>query len=72
VFTSRSLERCAFNGTNRVPCESGEEGLRRLAVQIRGKKVIVKLHLGHTLTKLYLLFGHYSVISEHRFLEGAV
>jgi superfamily II DNA or RNA helicase len=40
-----------------VPTNADESGLRRLAAQIRGKKVVVKLHLRHTLhAKLYLLF----------------
>jgi superfamily II DNA or RNA helicase len=40
-----------------VPTNSDEAGLRRLAAQIKSKKVIVKLYLEHTLhAKLYLLF----------------
>lgn len=40
-----------------TPTDSDEKGLRRLAAQIRSHKVIVKLHLRHTLhAKLYLLF----------------
>lgn len=40
-----------------APTNPDETGLRRLAAQIRAKKVIVKLHLRHTLhAKLYLLF----------------
>jgi superfamily II DNA or RNA helicase len=40
-----------------APTEADEIGLRRLAAQIRAKKVIVKLFLRHTLhAKLYLLF----------------
>ncbi len=40
-----------------IPTEADEIGLRRLAVQIKNKKVIVKLFLRHQLhAKLYLLF----------------
>ena len=40
-----------------VPTDEDEAGLRRLAAQIRAKKVVVKLFLRHTLhAKLYLLF----------------
>jgi superfamily II DNA or RNA helicase len=40
-----------------TPTDQDEIGLRRLAAQIRGKKVVVKLYLRHTLhAKLYLLF----------------
>ena len=40
-----------------VPTNEDEAGLRRLAAQIRAKKVIVKLFLRHPLhAKLYLLF----------------
>lgn len=40
-----------------VPTDDDEAGLRRLAVQIRAKKVRVKLYLRHPLhAKLYLLF----------------
>jgi superfamily II DNA or RNA helicase len=40
-----------------VPTNEDESGLRRLAAQIRAKKVIVKLFLRHTLhAKLYLLY----------------
>jgi len=40
-----------------LPTDEDEAGLRRLAYQIRKKKVIVKLFLGHPLhAKLYLLF----------------
>jgi len=40
-----------------VPSNADEEGLRRLAVQIKAKKVVVKLFLAHPLhAKLYLLF----------------
>jgi superfamily II DNA or RNA helicase len=42
-----------------APTDADEAGLRRLVAQIRAKKVIVKLHLRHTLhAKLYLLFRH--------------
>ena len=40
-----------------VPTNEDEAGLRRLAAQIKAKKVVVKLFLRHTLhAKLYLLF----------------
>lgn len=40
-----------------VPTEADEQGLRRLAAQIKAGKVVVKLFLRHTLhAKLYLLF----------------
>ncbi len=40
-----------------VPTDADEAGLRRLAAQIRAKKVVVKLYLKHTLhAKLYLGF----------------
>lgn len=40
-----------------VPTEADEAGLRRLARQLKSKKVIVKLYLRHPLhAKLYLLF----------------
>jgi len=40
-----------------VPTDADEAGLRRLARQIKAGKVVVKLHLKHTLhAKLYLLF----------------
>jgi superfamily II DNA or RNA helicase len=40
-----------------VPTNEDEAGLRRLAAQIRDKKVVVKLFLRHTLhAKLYLMF----------------
>ena len=40
-----------------IPTNEDEAGLRRLAVQIRNKKVVVKLFLRHTLhAKLYLMF----------------
>ena len=40
-----------------VPSEEDEQGLRRLAKQIRSKKVVVKLFVKHQLhAKLYLLF----------------
>lgn len=40
-----------------VPTNRDEVGLRKLAAQIRAKKVVVKLHLRHPLhAKLYLLF----------------
>jgi len=40
-----------------APTNEDEHGLRRLAVQIRDKKVVVKLFFRHTLhAKLYLLY----------------
>ena len=40
-----------------IPTNQDEVGLRRLAAQIRAKKVVVKLYLRHPLhAKLYLLF----------------
>ncbi len=40
-----------------IPTNEDEAGLRRLAAQIKAKKVIVKLFLRHQLhAKLYLLF----------------
>jgi len=40
-----------------IPTDEDERGLRRLARQIKAKKVVVKLFLRHTLhAKLYLLF----------------
>src|SRR5215208_7085889 len=40
-----------------VPTDADEAGLRRLATQIRARKVVVKLFLRHTLhAKLYLLY----------------
>ena len=40
-----------------VPSNEDEAGLRRLAAQLRAKKVVVKLYLRHTLhAKLYLCF----------------
>lgn len=40
-----------------VPTDQDETGLRRLATQIKSRKVVVKLFLGHPLhAKLYLLF----------------
>jgi phosphatidylserine/phosphatidylglycerophosphate/cardiolipin synthase-like enzyme len=40
-----------------APTNEDEQGLRRLAVQIRNKKVVVKLYFRHTLhAKLYLLY----------------
>ena len=40
-----------------IPTNADEDGLRRLAVQLAEKKVVVKLFLRHTLhAKLYLLF----------------
>jgi hypothetical protein len=54
-----------------APTNADEVGLRRLATQIRGKKVIVKLHLRHPLhAKLYLLFRHDPVSPAIGFLVG--
>jgi superfamily II DNA or RNA helicase len=40
-----------------IPTDTDEASLRKLAAQIRARKVVVKLHLRHTLhAKLYLLF----------------
>jgi superfamily II DNA or RNA helicase len=40
-----------------IPTEADEYGLRKLSAQIKSKKVVVKLFLGHALhAKLYLLF----------------
>jgi Helicase conserved C-terminal domain/PLD-like domain len=40
-----------------APSNEDEQGLRRLAQQLKGKKLVVKLHLRHRLhAKLYLLF----------------
>ena len=40
-----------------IPTNEDEQGLRRLAAQIKAKKVVVKLFLRHPLhAKLYLLF----------------
>jgi superfamily II DNA or RNA helicase len=42
-----------------APTDADETGLRKLAAQIRAKKVVVRLYLRHTLhAKLYLLFRH--------------
>ena len=50
-------EECREQLTVGVPTNEDEAGLRRLAAQIRAKKVIVKLFLRHPLhAKLYLLF----------------
>jgi hypothetical protein len=55
-----------------APTNADEAGLRRLAAQIRGKKVIVKLHLRHTLhAKLYLLFRHDPVSPAIGFLGSS-
>lgn len=40
-----------------VPTNEDEAGLRRLAAQIKAKKLVIKLFLRHSLhAKLYLLF----------------
>lgn len=55
-----------------APTDADEAGLRRLAGQIRGKKVIVKLHLRHPLhAKLYLLFRHDPVSPVNGFLGSS-
>jgi PLD-like domain/SNF2-related domain len=55
-----------------APTNADEVGLRRLATQIRGKKVVVKLHLRHTLhAKLYLLFRHDPVSPAIGFLGSS-
>ena len=55
-----------------APTNADEAGLRRLAAQIHGKKVIVKLHLRHTLhAKLYLLFRHDPVSPAIGFLGSS-
>ena len=55
-----------------APTDADEAGLRRLASQIRNKKVIVKLHLRHPLhAKLYLLFRHDPVSPVNGFLGSS-
>ena len=55
-----------------APTNADEAGLRRLAAQIRAKKVVVKLHLRHTLhAKLYLLFRHDPVSPAIGFLGSS-
>jgi superfamily II DNA or RNA helicase len=55
-----------------APTNADEVGLRRLAAQIRGKKVVVKLHLRHPLhAKLYLLFRHDPVSPAIGFLGSS-
>src|ERR1035437_3344690 len=52
-------EQFRFQLTLGAPTDADETGLRRLAAQIRAKKVVVKLHLRHPLhANLYLLFRH--------------
>jgi superfamily II DNA or RNA helicase len=65
-------EQFRFQLTLGAPTNSDEAGLRRLAAQIRAKKVIVKLHLRHTLhAKLYLLFRHDPVSPTIGFLGSS-
>jgi superfamily II DNA or RNA helicase len=55
-----------------APTDADEAGLRKLAAQIRAKKVVVKLHLRHTLhAKLYLLFRHDPVSPAIAFLGSS-
>jgi superfamily II DNA or RNA helicase len=55
-----------------APTNADEAGLRRLAAQIRAEKVVVKLHLRHTLhAKLYLLFRHDPVSPAIGFLGSS-
>lgn len=55
-----------------APTSPDEAGLRRLSAQIRAKKVVVKLHLRHTLhAKLYLLFRHDPVSPAIAFLGSS-
>src|SRR6266849_991191 len=55
-----------------TPTNEDEEGLRRLAAQIRTKKVIVKLFLRHALhAKLYLLFRPDPINPEVGFLGSS-
>ena len=55
-----------------APTDADENGLRRLAAQIRSKKVVVKLHLRHPLhAKLYLLFRHDPVSPSIGFLGSS-
>ncbi len=55
-----------------APTDADEAGLRRLAAQIRNKKVVVKLHLRHPLhAKLYLLFRHDPVSPVNGFLGSS-
>ncbi len=55
-----------------APTNADEVGLRKLAAQIRAKKVVVKLHLRHTLhAKLYLLFRHDPVSPAIGFLGSS-
>lgn len=55
-----------------VPTNEDEQGLRRLAAQIKAKKVVVKLFLRHTLhAKLYMLFRHDPVNPSIGFLGSS-
>ena len=55
-----------------APNNEDEAGLRRLAKQIRGKKVVIKLFLRHTLhAKLYLLFRPDKINSKIGYLGSS-
>ena len=55
-----------------VPSNDAEAGLRRLAKQIKAKKVIVKLFLRHPLhAKLYLLFRSDKILSKIGYLGSS-
>ncbi|MGD0498573.1 MAG: helicase-related protein [Bryobacteraceae bacterium] len=55
-----------------APTDADEVGLRRLAAQVKAGKVVVKLHLRHSLhAKLYLLFRHDPVSPSIGFLGSS-
>lgn len=55
-----------------APNDADEAGLRRLAAQIKARKVVVKLHLRHPLhAKLYMLFRHDPVSPSIGFLGSS-
>lgn len=55
-----------------APTDADEAGLRRLAAQIRARKVVVRLHLCHPLhAKLYMLFRHDCVSPSVGFLGSS-
>ncbi|MCL4784224.1 MAG: NgoFVII family restriction endonuclease [Bryobacterales bacterium] len=55
-----------------APNDADEAGLRRLAAQIRARRVVVKLHLRHPLhAKLYMLFRHDPVNPSIGFLGSS-
>ena len=55
-----------------APTGADEAGLRRLAAQVKAGKVVVKLHLRHSLhAKLYLLFRHDPVSPSIGFLGSS-